>query len=68
MATKKQKRQAMQEQRAQFEEDLRQEGLKAQQRDREIRAAKKERAASDAERRNRRQQNAGAVARVSGAS
>ena len=66
MATKKQKRLALEARRAEREAQRREDGLRAQQKDQEIRAAKKERAASDAERRNRRQRTAMAMNNVRG--
>ena len=56
MATKKQKREMGQAKRTAFEEKVRQGGLKAQSRDREIRAKRKRRADEEAERMNKRHQ------------
>ena len=66
MATKKQKREAALAKRQAFEEEQRLSGLEAQQRDREIRAAKSERRQSDAKKLNKRYNRILANARVKG--
>lgn len=54
MATKKQKRQAVAERRALFDADVREKGLQAQAKDRELRQRKAQRAKDEAERDKRR--------------
>lgn len=66
MATKKQKRLDLQKRREEEDTARRESGLRAQQRDREIHQQKRERAAADAERINRRHQNILATARLRG--
>lgn len=64
MATKKQKREEMAARRAEFEAETRQNGLRAQARDREYRARKAARAKEEADRENQRLESILATAKM----
>lgn len=66
MATKKQKRQAAQERRARFLDEVISDGMAAQRRDRERREERARKAKLDAETKKRRESTTEAVARIMG--